>query len=103
MTCFNTLATTPPPAAAAVVAPIAAPIIPPAAPKEPRKHYKRVPTDDGSYCHGYWVSKSHTSANCKWQKEDINVRQLAQTQWVVVSTVNQAHVILEQVIQQILM
>jgi hypothetical protein len=36
-----------------------------------RKRYKCIPKDDGSYCHthGYWVSKAHTSANCKWPKE----------------------------------
>jgi hypothetical protein len=61
-----------PPAAAAVGAPVAAPFCPPAAAtREPRERYKHTPKDNGSYCHthGYWVSKSHTSENCKWPKE----------------------------------
>jgi hypothetical protein len=67
---FNASAVTPIPAA--VAAPVAAPVVAPAAaPREPRERYKRIPKDDGSYCHthGYWVTKSHTSANCKWPKE----------------------------------
>jgi hypothetical protein len=60
------------PIAAAVAAAVAAPVVPPAAAtREPRERYKRIPKDEGSYCHthGYWVSKSHNSANCKWPKE----------------------------------
>jgi hypothetical protein len=32
---------------------------------------KRVPTDEGGYCHthGYLVNKNHTSANCRYPKE----------------------------------
>jgi hypothetical protein len=58
------------PVAAAVAAPVAAPVVPPTT-REPRERYKHIPKDEGSYCHthGYWVSKSHNSANCKWPKE----------------------------------
>jgi hypothetical protein len=54
-----------PPTGAPATAPVAAPA---AAPKE---KYSRVPKDEGSYCHmhGYWVSRVHNSANCKFQKE----------------------------------
>jgi hypothetical protein len=49
--------------------PVAAPVAAPAA--APKERYKRVPKDEGSYCHthGFWVSKVHNSANCKFQKE----------------------------------
>jgi hypothetical protein len=58
---FTNIAPTGAPATAAVAAPAAA----------PKEKYKRVPKDEGSYCHthGYWVTKSHNSTNCRFQKE----------------------------------
>jgi hypothetical protein len=49
-------------------------ITPTGAPGQTTRPPRRVPTDEGGYCwsHGYLVTKNHTSANCRFQKDGHN-------------------------------